>query len=80
MLMHSALPGATWNANAKMWFDTVLDNIDASLVNLQSKGRLNEFAKWTWFAKRFHAGLERLGPILSATGISLERLSRSIAR
>jgi len=75
MLFYSALPGDSWNANAKAWFESVVANVSANLTNLHRQGKLNELAKWTWFAKRFRSGLEGLGAAVTGAGISLDGLS-----
>jgi hypothetical protein len=40
------------------WLECVVSIIEANVKYMENKGRLNELAKWTWFAKRFHAALE----------------------
>jgi hypothetical protein len=35
------------------WLESVVSIIEANVKYLENKGRLNELAKWTWFAKRF---------------------------
>jgi hypothetical protein len=78
MLFMAAPPGDDWPANIKFWLNGVVPIIQANLTNLELKGKLNEFAKWTWFARRFRTSLERLGPEgLNAVGISLDTITWS---
>jgi hypothetical protein len=78
MLFRAAPPGDDWNRNVKSWFDGVVPIIGRNLRDLELKGKLNELAKWTWFAKRFRVSLERLGPeALNAVGISLGTITWS---
>jgi len=45
-------------------------------IELESKGRLNELAKWAWFAREFRSGLERLNPnLLKSFGVSPDAIS-----
>jgi hypothetical protein len=62
MLLKAAPPGDDWKGNVRSWFDDVVPIIGRNLRDLELQGKLNELAKWTWFAKRFRASFERLGP------------------
>jgi hypothetical protein len=75
MLFHSAPPGDNWNASVKSWFESVIPIIEGNLRELEANGKLNELAKWPWFAKRFRASLERLPPgALNDLGVSMEAI------
>ncbi len=77
LLLDAALPGDTWGATAKAWFDDVSAIIAAKLIELQSSDKLKEFAKWAWFAREFRSGLERLPPqLLSSLGVSVDEFPR----
>jgi hypothetical protein len=78
ILLRSAAPGNDWNTGVKSWFGGVVPIIERNLRDLEAKGKLNELAKWTWFAKRFRAGLEKLPPGMpSELGISKAAISWS---
>jgi hypothetical protein len=62
MLFHSSQPGNEWGKNVKQWFDEIVPLVQARLEQYERAGRLNELAKWTWFAKRFRAALLRFPP------------------
>lgn len=75
MLHKSAVPGNQWAANVKRWFDEVVPIVQAALETHARNGRLNELAKWTWFAKRFRAMIEALPqPARTAIGVSLDEI------
>jgi hypothetical protein len=76
LLFHSALPGESWVAAVKLWFDDVIAVINRNLTELESGGRMNEFAKWGWFARQFRSALETLNPeLLKSVGDSLDAIS-----
>jgi hypothetical protein len=62
MLFHSSQPGNEWGKNVKQWFDEIIPLVQARLELYERAGRLNELAKWTWFAKRFRAAINRFPP------------------
>lgn len=62
MLFRSAEPGNEWAKNVKQWFDEIVPLVQARLEQYERAGRLNELAKWTWFAKRFRAAIEGYPP------------------
>jgi hypothetical protein len=71
MLHKSAVPGNEWAANVKRWFVEVIPIVQAALETHARSGRLNELAKWTWFARRFRAMMQALPPpALTALGVS----------
>jgi hypothetical protein len=75
LLLHSAPPGDKRIEDVKSWFEEIVPIIAGNLRDLEIKGKLNEFAKWTWFAKRFRASLEQLGSeVLDQFGISLDAI------
>jgi hypothetical protein len=72
LLVDAGPVGAGFGAAVKEWYSDVTDLIGRNLVELESEGRLNELAKWAWFAREFRNGLERLPPqLLIDLGISL---------
>lgn len=76
LVMGAAIPGDSYGANVKTWFEDVIGIIARNLTELESRGKLNELAKWTWFAREFRSGLERLNPqLLKAFGVSLDAIS-----
>jgi len=73
LFMRAAPPGDEWSASVKQWFGEIVIVVKSNLDDLEGKGRLNELAKWTWFAKRFRAALANAPPGLMKTlGITLE--------
>jgi hypothetical protein len=76
MMLNAALPGDEFRANIKRWFDEVSVVIQQALVAHARNGRLNELAKWTWFAKRFRARIESAHPeLIKLWGISVENIT-----
>jgi hypothetical protein len=76
LLFQTAQPGENWFAAVKLWFDDVVTVIDGSLTELENSGRLNEFAKWAWFARQFRSALETQNPeLLKSAGVSLDAIS-----
>ena len=60
LLLSSATPGELWQVGVKQWFSEVCIIIQQAVSDLESAGKLNELAKWIWFASNFRKGLERL--------------------
>jgi hypothetical protein len=76
LVFSAATPGDTFLADAKTWFSQVVGIIERNLRTLETQGKLNELAKWSWFAREFHSGLERLNPmVLESFGLSLDAIS-----
>jgi hypothetical protein len=75
IMRKAAIPGEQWAANVKRWFDEVVPVVQAALDAHAQNGRLNELAKWTWFAKRFRSMIEALPQQGRATiGVSLDAI------
>lgn len=75
LLLATTSPGNDFGANTKLWFTEVIEIVGGNLTALESKGKLNAFSKWAWFAHEFRSGLERMNPqILASLGISLETI------
>jgi hypothetical protein len=76
LILGAAIPGPTFGPSTKAWFDDVNLIVARNLTELESNGRLNELAKWAWFAREFRSGLERLNPnILKSFGVSTDAIS-----
>jgi hypothetical protein len=76
LLLGAALPGDRYAASVKEWFDDVTALVAKNLTELEGSGKLNELAKWAWFAREFRSGLERLNPqLLKSLGVSLDAIS-----
>jgi hypothetical protein len=76
MLALSAPPGEHWAENVMAWYHNAVFIISRNLAELESRGRLNELSKWSWFAHEFRSALERMPPeMLKSLGISLDALS-----
>lgn len=76
LLLDSASPGDAYGANVRAWFNHVLAVVARNLTELESRGSLNELAKWAWFAREFRGGLESMNPgILKSLEISLDAIS-----
>jgi hypothetical protein len=76
LILGAAPPGPAYGPSVKAWFDDVNQIVARNLTELESNGRLNEFAKWAWFANEFRSGLERLNPnILKSFGVSPDSIS-----
>lgn len=72
LVFSAAAPGNDYGAGVRAWFDDAVGVITRNLSDLETKGKLNELAKWAWFAREFRRGLERLNPeLLKALGVSL---------
>ena len=75
LVLSASMPGDSYIANLKAWLEDVIGIITRNLAGLEEQGRLNEFAKWAWFAHEFRSGMERLGPgLLQAFGVSLDAI------
>jgi hypothetical protein len=66
----------SYNVETKTWFDQVVGVIDSKLSELARAGTLNEFAKWSWFARKWRAALmaKDVAESLKALGISPDAL------
>jgi hypothetical protein len=71
LLFFSATPGNDWHKDIKQWFDDVVVVIGSNLDRLEREEKLNPWAKWTWFAKRFRAAIDRQADALNQIGISM---------
>jgi hypothetical protein len=77
LLLDTASPGERYAKTVKEWFSDVTAIVDNNLTDLESRGKLKEFAKWAWFAREFRSGLERLPPqLLSSLGVSMDEIPR----
>jgi hypothetical protein len=75
ILFYVASPGDQWARHAKQWFSEISAIIEGSLKRLESEGKLNELAKWIWFARNLREGLGRLpAGAFNDIGLSLETL------
>lgn len=73
MIFNLAPPGEAWPAAVKNWFEEVVGVIQAALETHARNGRLNELAKWTWFAKRFRAAVAAIpAEGIKSIGISVD--------
>jgi hypothetical protein len=78
LILNAATPGQDYGANIRAWFADVVEIVARNLKELESSGKLNELAKWTWFAREFRRGLERMNPmLLKSFGVSLDAISWS---
>ena len=76
LVLRASAPGDGWAANVKAWFDEVVPLVASKLNEFQKAGKLNELAKWSWFAHQFHQGLQKAPPqILESIGVSLDAIS-----
>jgi len=76
LVLGAAMPGQDYGANVRAWFTDVVEIVAKNLRELESSGKLNELAKWTWFAREFRRGLERMNPgLLKSLGVSLDTIS-----
>jgi len=79
LILNAAIPGQDYGANIRAWFTDVIEIVARNLKELESSGKLNELAKWTWFAREFRRGLERMNPmLLKSFDISLDAISWSV--
>ncbi len=75
LVLSAAIPADSHAASVKAWIKDAIDIIARNLTELESQGRLNEQAKWAWFAREFRSGLERQNPgLLKAIGVSLDTI------
>jgi hypothetical protein len=76
LLFTAVNPGDKYADNLKAWYDDVVEIVTRNLSEHESNGRLNELAKWAWFAREFRSGLERLpSEILKSYGLSLDAIT-----
>jgi hypothetical protein len=76
LLLKAAPPGERYAATLKEWLTDVMAIITKNFTEFENSGRLNELAKWAWFAREFRSGLERLPPqLLNSFGVSVNSLS-----
>lgn len=77
MLLNAALPGELYLANLKQWFDQVVAVIGSNLLELKQRERINELAKWAWFANRFRQAMKGLpaADMMKHAGISTNEIS-----
>jgi hypothetical protein len=62
-------------SNPKAWLENVIGSVTGNLAKLGKQGKLNELAKWAWFAREFRSGLERQNPeLLKALGVCLDAI------
>jgi hypothetical protein len=75
LLFRSSVPGETFLENAKAWFDDVIKVISTKLAELEQAGKLKELSKWTWFARKFRAGLGHTHPeIMKGLNLSMDQI------
>jgi hypothetical protein len=75
MLFQSSVPGEEWPANVKQWFNHVMRIVKGAMERLDRNGKLNELAKWTWFAKRFKEAIKELPPeAIKSIGVSVDQI------
>lgn len=73
MLNQSVRANRQGQAGAKEWFERVVEIIGTELADLKKEGKLNEYAKWAWFARQFREAIVSLGaPLVEELGISAE--------
>jgi hypothetical protein len=78
LLFGAVPPGDSYAVAVRAWLDEVVRLVARNLTDLENGGRINELAKWAWFARQFRSGLEKLNPqMLTAFGISLDAISWS---
>lgn len=76
LLFRAAPPGNSFSESVKTWFAEVIQIISSNLAQLETAGKLKEFSKWAWFARKFRSGLERLPPeLLKEIGLSLDAIT-----
>ena len=76
LLFGAAVPGVSFNETVIAWFRDSVALVSKNLTELEASGKLNELAKWAWFAREFRSGLERQNPdLLKAFGISVDAIS-----
>lgn len=75
LVLRASIPGDSYAANLRAWLDDVIGIITRNLTELEEQGRLNELAKWAWFAREFRSDMGRLNPdLLQAFGVSLDAI------
>jgi hypothetical protein len=71
MLFGAAPQGDDWAKGVKRWFDDVVLVVKTALEEHERSGRLNELAKWTWFASHFRDAILAMPPeVVQTVGIS----------
>jgi hypothetical protein len=75
LVLGSGIIGHSYAASVKSSFDDIISTVVRNLNKLERSGRLNELAKWAWFACEFRGGLERQNPqLLKALSVSLDAI------
>jgi hypothetical protein len=75
LVLDTGIIGHNYAASVKSSFDDIISTVVRNLNELESCERLNELAKWAWFAREFRSGLERQNPqLLKALGVSLDAI------
>ena len=69
------LPANSYPAGVDARIKHVISTIARKLTEFERQGKLNELAKWAWFAREFRSSLEREDPkILKVAGVSLDAI------
>jgi hypothetical protein len=66
-----AQQGDEWTKNVKKWLSEVVPLVHARLQDYERAGRLNELAKWSWFARQFRAELGKFSDMLDSLEMPL---------
>lgn len=75
LLLDAAPPGEKWAATVKQWLNVAVAHVAKNVNEFENNGRINELAKWAWFAREFRSGMEKLPPgLLGSLGISLDSI------
>jgi hypothetical protein len=74
---YAAVPGENFQEQIQSWYAEIVPIVGNNLKTLASEGRMNELAKWTWFATKLREGLESWQPLgrEKVLGISLDETS-----
>jgi hypothetical protein len=76
LILDTGIIGQNYADSVKSSYNDIICTVITNLYKLESCGKLNEMAKWAWFAREFRSGLERQNPeLLKALGVSLDTIS-----
>lgn len=57
VLFSGVQPGPDNPANLKIWFADIISILQRNITILKHAGKLNELAKWSWFARRYREAI-----------------------
>ena len=69
MLFLGPQHGPRHSSKLKIWFADIISILQRNITSLERAGKLDELAKWSWFARRYRAAI---GSIPEGTRVALD--------